>query len=425
MELSSYDIISQDGRETVVYKNLYLIDGAIYYNSPEHVDLPLVPTHNRTCHWRPMIKSIPTQELGYIDLACYSTFIWLGNIGHCFWDALYPIWVSMVRAGFADRDFHPISNNFDGTPADKSWNVVDTFCGRDKIDLRYYNENIRIGELVCGTLDIGNVAMNQDPVMYGQVEFNSMGLFRDRMLAKMGIEYSKSTTPKCIIVDNKRYSKNERTAITSLVSELSSSLDIEFINWANFKTFKEQLEIIAQTDIHITGPGTGMMYMPFLKPGSVNVNLGFMEHTQTNTARPNIKILESTAEDHIFPSYMEQSTCCTANYVSTIYYDRFNYNEIEKQPLATLINSALTLHQSGQIQLKNYYKDMEVFIEYCDRVENTNAVCRLLRDLALFPEFLVHEHPHLIHKEEIDLDLLRKVKTELGFDSRYDIRLDI
>ena len=80
--------------------------------------------------------------------------------------------------------------------------------------------------------------------------------------------YSSEINNKCIIIDNKRYSEQEKNNIHKTIHELNKNIDIKYIYWnKDFDSFEKQLCEIGKTDIHITGPGTGMMYMPFLKRG--------------------------------------------------------------------------------------------------------------------------------------------------------------
>ena len=119
-----------------------------------------------------------------------------------------------------------------------------------------------------------------------------------------------------------------------------------------------------------------------------------MEHTQTNHARPNIKIENPKKENYLFPSFMEQYVCCTADYVSTLYYNRFKYNNIEVVPLINLIKRSSCTSKTQSCFEKNYCIDMEVFKEYCSRDANSDLLCNHNTDIAFFQKCL-REHQKL------------------------------
>ncbi len=420
MEKSSYRLIETHSKRTIVYTNIYIVNKELVYNTDKESP-PSVPIFGNKHHWAPKVSSINFNIKKEINLACYSSFFWVQNIGHCLFDMLYPVYVSMVRAGYENEDFNVITSSIDGKGS-FGYKAIEKFSGRKIIESSETSEVYKIKKLVCGTLGVGNVVMGKNPIMYGQNEYGSMTLFKERMMKRMGVGYSSEKNNKCIIIDNKRYSEQEKNNIHKTIHKLNKNIDIKYIYWnKDFDSFEEQLFEIGKTDIHITSPGTGMMYMPFLKRGSININLGFMEHTQTNHARPNIKIENPKKQNYLFPSFMEQYVCCTADYVSTLYYNRFKYNNIEVVPLINLIKEALVLLKHKVVLKKNYYIDMEVFKEYCSRDASSDLLCNHLTDIAFFPEMFVNEHPKAINQEFVNIELLRSIKDELGYDRSYEV----
>ena len=69
---------------------------------------------------------------------------------------------------------------------------------------------------------------------------------------------------------------------------------------------------------------------------------------------------------------------------------------------------------------KNYCIDMEVFKEYCSRDANSDLLCNHLTDIA-FSEMFVNEHPKAINQEFVNIELLRSIKDELGYDRSYEV----
>jgi hypothetical protein len=280
--------------------------------------------------------------------------------------------------------------------------------------------------LVAGTGMTGNRVMNKEYTLYGEKEYGAVSLFKQRLLRAYNVSIDKPINEKLkiIIIRNKRFNDYEISIIQKLVEHFSQFANIKFIDWYHdYKSFEDQLKELEDVDIHITGPGTGMMYMPFLKNGAVNVNLGYIEHTQTNTSRPNIFVKGSNAKDHLLPGWMEQSVCAAVNNVSTLYYDRASFNYLEIDELTRLIEHAVDLVNKRVIVDNKHNTDALVFKEYCKRVNNADAVCRHLTGIAFFIELFINEHPDAIPSSLVNLELLRQIKDELGYNRKYEIKL--
>jgi hypothetical protein len=117
---------------------------------------------------------------------------------------------------------------------------------------------------------------------------------------------------------------------------------------------------------------------------------------------------------------MEQSVCSAASYVSTLYYNRFDNNNIEVNPLIDIINQAISLIKNREILENNHNIDARVFIEYCKRSPNARKLCDYLTNIAFFIELFVNEHPMAVPKDIVDIDLLRKIKDEFSFNRKYE-----
>ena len=84
--------------------------------------------------------------------------------------------------------------------------------------------------------------------------------FRDRVFSSFGIERRKNRTTACPWEDtklkanifiNKRYSSAERSSIMDVVkrSKEFSNVRVRFVDWAELKTTRDQLQKVADTDI--------------------------------------------------------------------------------------------------------------------------------------------------------------------------------
>lgn len=412
---SQHSYIKSDGRTSAVYTDVYLTKRGIIYLTDGNKALENVNLWTNVPGWQPEQRAFVNNPVREIDLATYSNFWWTGNIGHALFDGLYPIWCAFVSAGYQNQDFTAITGIFDGDNP-KSREAITKFTGRDILELDSLAEGevIKINTLVVGTPNNGNRVMSADRKLWGEEQMGAMARFRERFWTRLGITLQGNSETKCAIVDNKRYSDKDRQELQLHRDDMN----IEYINWATFQTFEEQIKYLATVDILVSGPGNAIMYTPLMKPGSTCINLGWIEKTQSNAARPNIFIDETEFEEHEFPAFMEQALLNTQQDLNILYYNRWDYPNI----IGSVVDYYLSRGKVFQRNSLNLAKDSQIYKKYCESVENSAEVVKMMTDLALFPEFLVNEHPACLRSGIIDLDLLRKIRQEYSYDERWVIK---
>lgn len=432
--ISSYTTVGNQENLSIKYENIYSINGDLYYLTIKDVSPPYVNKFTNLYSFRPYIKQFETEKQlnSYLDefkikeeieLAALGDNLWYGNIGHALWDGLYPLYVALVKFGYIDNDFTPLFGDFQNKQT-LAYLPTIKFAGKDILDYHQLDKHklIHFKTLVAGTGNTGNRIINPDYIVYGEKEYNALSLFKKRLLSRYNLEIDKplNSPLKAIIIKNKRFSQKEIDVINKIVDYYKNIIEIKYIDWYHdYSSFEEQMKEIIETDIHITGPGTGMMYMPFLKKGAININLGYIEHIQTNSSRPNIKIDNIDNNNIIIPGWMEQSICASASYVNTLYYDRFTYNDLELEPLIQLINKSIK--QVGHLQNNNWNIDALIFKEYCKRCKNPKELCEYLTSIAFFIELFIHEHPKTLIGCPVDINLLNQIKKEFNFNEKYKI----
>jgi hypothetical protein len=437
--ISSY--ITTDNDNSIKYENLYSIKGVIYYLTLEDIKLPCVKKFTNAYDWVPTLMKfqneeelntyIKSLEIEYIDLSVLADNLWYGNVGHGLFDVLYPIYLSLLKFGYQDEPFTFLSLDWSWRE-NMMYEVIKGFTKQELLDYTKLDTTkvYCFKTLVAGTNGAGNRVVNKEVFLYGK-QWDGLYKFKKRIFEVNNIELDKPVNldrPKAIVVNNKRFSQKDREVINSVVEYMQPYCDIKFVDWGSYhqfkdETFKKQMEDFQDIDIQITAPGTAMMYVPLLKKGAVNVNIGYIEHTQTNGVRTNLKILESNHADHLIPAYMEQPICAGTYYVTSIYYDRYKHNELVFQPLVDIINQAIEILRSRQIIEGNVNIDAQIFREYCKRATDADNVCNKLTSASLQVEFFVNEHPYAM-PPSTDLELLRSIKDEFNFDRSYEIKLN-
>lgn len=410
---SSYTTTDVEDGITIKFTDVYIVNKRIVFNTDEKQPIPSATTWNNSHGFDIHQEKInQTEEYRTIDLAVISDNPFYVNIGHGLWDGIYPAYVSLCKWGYENQDFVYITTEMSNQQT-LAYEPTKLFTGVDIWD-RYNlpNEIIKINTLIVGTGQCGNLVMGKDYTLYGG-KWNALEKFKNRLYEKYNITHKpRNAQPKIVWIENKRY----KTAEKELIQTICNELNIEWVEYSNIGRFKEHLEYFSDIDIQITGPGTGMMYSPFLKKGSVIINLGWMEEPQKNGARPNIYVKNYTNIDWKFPSYMEQGVITAIKWASVLYYDRYKCNDIEYQPIKELINEGIKQYYKNSIKNKHAI-DGQIYIEYCKRDKDSDDVVKDLTRKSLFAEMMINEHP--LATEKVNIPLLRQIKKEYGYDERY------
>jgi hypothetical protein len=425
--LSSYEV-SSDGL-SIKYNNLILKQGTLYYTTTESISLPLVNKWKHTHVWHPTVKIIKSDsdvldfiglDHNVIDFALYGDILWYGSIGHALYDEFYPLFLALIRFGLENQEFTLLApENLNKKTL--FYEILTHFTKCEPINF-YDTPPTLIKNLVAGNGNVGCTAITKDYTL-GNIKYDGLKKFKNRIYKSFSVE-ELDTSNQAInisIINNKRYSNEERQVLNEIIKYYSTNnnVNIDFTDWSHFPNFYEQLKKIKEIDIHVSGPGTGMLYAPLLKNYAVNINLGYMERSQTNGARPNIYIKDCPVEDFIFPGWMEQSTCYAARHISNLFYDRYQNPTLEFSSLVSLIDNAIQLNRS-KILNNELNIDAKIFVEYCKRCNNPDQVCKFLADSAFFIELFVCEHPYAVPKNIVDIELLRKIKREFNYNFNYD-----
>lgn len=451
MKKSTYYTIDDKDELSVCYNNVYCIEGQITYLTTEkNIRLPQTNKFTNLYKWSPIIKTFnDDKELSdyiksisnniiNIDLGVFSFIIWVGNMGHALFDGIYPAYLALNKFGYIDDDFVLFTDFWENRNEKLSYDAINNFCGNQLIELtkaidgkfqisnQVKNKTFHIKTLITGTGRCGNKVMREDYTLYGK-KYNGVEYFKERMFKQNDIIFNKpiNNSPKIIIIDNKRFDAYEKNVLNNTVTHFKNKgIDIKYIYWESYKSFKHQLKELEDTDIQISGPGNAITYTPFLKKNAVNINLGWMEHTQKNAIRPTLVIdgVDDNKEFYL-PAWMEQSLCAGADYVNTIFYDRGTYNKIEFNPMIDTINKAINISKNPSIHKCNHNIDAQIFIEYCKLVDNSREICDYLTDIGFFVELLINEHPHAFNTGLFDIKLLRELKDKFKYNRKYEIKL--
>ncbi len=230
----------------------------------------------------------------------------------------------------------------------------------------------------------------------GGHELDATRKFRDRMYSRFNYlppriratsteHRSASAKLRGIVVHNKRFSHADKALFQDLVSGADRSdlnLSLAYVDFGEFSDpgaawidqarvpFAAHLGILARTDIYISGPGTAMLYAPFLPDGSVIVALPGAATNRANGAG----------------GFMEQYLAAGCPYLRAIYYP---YDKValglglEAAAVHLLVARAASLIRGGfrmpADQAGNLAPDGRLFRDMCAR---DPAFCGAVTDRA-------------------------------------------
>lgn len=413
-----------------LYSNLYYINNKFIYITTKK-DIQLLPIKIFRCddilHPTVMVFESMNDINVYLNkinyqhkngVTGYLSHYYDWNVAHGLYDTLYPFYLTCMIM----FDTHS-SINFnafiklkfiDGWAfpgiASRDWviDIFKTFLGGEIIHENnkniYTSFNYKFSILIAGHASSGISNVNKFGVMPGK-NIRALEHFRDRMLEKYGVLCVKSNIPRIKIIDSTRYTTSERNILIKLNETLKKEGYIsEYLSWANIQTFKEQLTLIANTDIHISGPGTSMLNFPFMTKDKININLG-----------------ASNIVGCKIPGYMEINICLLSNEICTVLYDIVSHHTYDYNSLYKLIKNNITLMEKKSVSHTPIPKYINVWNKYCMNDNSMETIIKRMNGEIMphlltyrWIECLVYEHgPFDKNTKLIDNNLLTQIKQKL------------
>lgn len=237
-------------------------------------------------------------------------------------------------------------------------------------------------------------------------ELNGLENFRDRMMFKYNIHQNISNEKLVIrIIDSRRYSSEEKSILLNINDILNSQgYDSKYISWANFSSFKEQLEVMNKTDIHIAGPGTSMLNFPFLRDNKVHINLGANPIVGCN-----------------IPGLMEINIMLLSNKIINDYYNIMEYKNIFHDKLLKQIFDHINNLKSRIVVETTIPKYVKIWQEYCKN-EDESKIDTIIKKMngLIIPHYMTYRWVECLmygdgpfgDKNIINFTLLNEIKIK-------------
>mmetsp|Transcript_26861 Transcript_26861/g.58398 ORF Transcript_26861/g.58398 Transcript_26861/m.58398 type:complete len:929 (-) Transcript_26861:17-2803(-) len=309
--------------------------------------------HNTMADFKKHLSGKPKVRLREGLTAAWSP-LWHFNPGHALFDGLYPIFVSLLQWNVHERPFLNLLLCGKCVEQIVEKQMPGSYAAREEVFGQFGGEGILhsdtappyglFEEVVFGVGTTGQKKDHNGNVTLGACrELDACRHYRTRMYKSHNLEPPEpvSSKPpgewKGIVIENKRYPAAHLEKVVSVLQtseDIVSSVKMQYVSWSPGKghvkqsgRFDEHLAIIRDTAIHISGPGTGMMYQTFLPDGAVHINLG-------------------TTEGYCQRNYMEEYMAEGSPYIHAMYY-AWRTGDMVPEIVADLTNKAINLLKSN------------------------------------------------------------------------------
>ncbi|KAF4667447.1 hypothetical protein FOL47_003579 [Perkinsus chesapeaki] len=280
----------------------------------------------------------------------YGYSMYPHNHGHLLYDGLYPIYVSLVRFGYADVPFNLVVKLEDPRGGQRylADELFPIFTGGGFYSrLNELQDTVyRFEIFVMGSRRMAHRSFKTDGTLPGSYTFeNALYLFTGRLLSLYKLdtphfaELVEGASKECtgVIVDNKRFTHDDRDMLEAIARNSVETLKckIRFVRWNEY-SFREQLRLFSQSDIYISGVGTGMTRAHLARPGGVVINLG--------------EFIAMGDPERLLAGYQDVQFAVGAAYLNVLYYPRKLWNvfgRLRKEPIMVLLKEAVARVRAG------------------------------------------------------------------------------
>jgi hypothetical protein len=274
-------------------KNISYYKDIIFYNGKFYIEKKNINTAIINNRYKYLFKPKDIAEIGVdikSDIIRYDKGIvilqmfWLFNIGHTLWDHIYPSWYGLF-CYFNDKnvDFQYLTIDDIDYNQKKTLDIINTFSGNKPIDLQYFskkfiNKPILIPWVIAGCNDIGIACVHKNLLVKRQFinhTIDPIETFVNRIYQRYDIQRNNINNipnKNIIYIVNKREYNGIDIVFKKLQNKFTS-FSFKIIDFTKY-SFKEQLKIVNNTVIYITGVGTSQFSSQFLPSGSVVIYTG-------------------------------------------------------------------------------------------------------------------------------------------------------
>lgn len=400
---SFHEFKQSENINRIKYDNLYFFDNNFYFlttdkniilnevkllGGPEHTDQILKDEYI----FIPKIKIFDNEEElnNFINkdliiingITNYFSHYYEHNIGHGLYDTLYPSFLTLLDFFNEDNSYTNLINllNVPGwicpLKCSRDWvlDIMSTFSKNKNLFKNNLDKNkiYKFEILIAGSGYAGYSSTNKDYLVPGKKKF-VLEKFRNRFYNVYNIKKNifSNFDIKIIIIDSERYLLEEKNILLNIKDLLNKKgYKCEYIYWKKYENFKDQLEIINNTNIHISSSGTSMMYFPFLNSCNIHINLGTNNYSDC--------YYEKNKEERYL--LMDIPISLLSNDIFIDYYNIFKHKKILFDEVYNIILKNINYLNNNLIKIKdtniqvnvNIPNFVKIWRDFCNNDEYKN-----------------------------------------------------
>lgn len=301
------------------FHNIFF-DGQSFFastNEYNNIKPVMINPMNLTKYWKPKRlnstnfneKKLSTRKgISFIVENTYAN-----NIGHTLLDVLHPLFLKLLMLNFSsdqEFDLYINRNNYVDIGIDRKFprKIQEVFTSFSKGSMYLLDpkppklkELVIIEHLYAGVGRLGQRYINRKFNMPAAIDFNSIQQFRNRFYKIYNISIPKKRD-KILFVNNRRFAIC-RKQFKSLALKFGNQFPQYTSKYVSYKgiPFRDQLILLSETILYVTGPGTAMLNFIFLTDKTFMYNTG-------------------DAHDNRKDRYLEELIVESLPYVQVFYY---------------------------------------------------------------------------------------------------------
>ncbi|KAF4743919.1 hypothetical protein FOZ62_003696, partial [Perkinsus olseni] len=291
-------------------------------------------------------------------LTVYGFALYMHNVGHALYDGIYPMFISMLRFGYGAADVNVLFKMVYNGVLKPGMHVIGddiapVFGGGTYTHLDDLTDPLyRFQRVIVGSRRMAHRSFNTYSTLPGSYTYeNALWYFSRRLQSRYGLIDSKTAmdpaaeikpgvrdgTCRGVITDNKRFDAADRKMFYELIDKLKDEgvCDFTFVDWKKY-SFEEQLELFTNSDVYVSGVGTGITRAHLTRPGGAVVNLGELEKFGT--------------PERVQISYRDVQFAAGAPYLQALYYPAklWNvYGRLQPEAVELIVRQAVDRVKTG------------------------------------------------------------------------------
>lgn len=412
---TTYKIFNLFGRKTIIFNNLYFLNGEFIFNGPvDNIDITEISTypnvhyrHTNFKKWFPKIIELSEEQNNFQQITIpyfYLKESLYGHPGHTLMDDVFSVFYTLYKCKL---NYNPLicivdTPFYDGGAYDCK-GIYNLLFGQSAISFDYLiqqHSQICFKTFIVGNSNSGFSSYDNNYVSpYGNKIWKK---FRNAFYERAKIDLE-SNNNKIIYINTV---KNKELLENDLIKALEKN-KIDIVCWGEMSSIEEQLNILKNIKIYITTDGSCALNSIFLPDNSIVINLGRVY------AEGDYKSI-GYCEDYLYPAL---------SFIDVLYFeDYYNLDIKESRPIPNpndLIDM-INILSNKEIKYNSILDRRKIiYNNFISKIKNKISNTIKLNNFSPNARLLIENYTNL----NIRADIIKNFKQEnLAFICNEEIR---